>query len=78
MMKFDPEDDNCFVFRSESTEEIETSEKGKDNENEMDRELEKELLNELDNTNWQKISLLVMTGKTLSWKKYRRKEKDSL
>ncbi|CAO3686209.1 unnamed protein product [Rhizopus stolonifer] len=47
MMNFDPDDENAFVFRSESTEEIEARENDKDNEKEMDGELEEELLNKL-------------------------------
>lgn len=40
MMNLGPEDENDFVFRSESTEEIKARENGKNNEKEMDGELE--------------------------------------
>ncbi|KAI7904577.1 uncharacterized protein BX663DRAFT_541591 [Cokeromyces recurvatus] len=48
MMTFDSQDENDFLFRSESTEEIEAREKYKNNAKEMDQDLEKELLSELD------------------------------
>lgn len=43
MMNFDPEDENDFVFRSESTEEIKARGNDKNNEKEMDGELEESI-----------------------------------
>lgn len=75
MMNFDPEDENDFVFRSESTEEIEARENDKNNEKEMDGELEEELLNELNDIKLEEDIVTSSDWEDFIMKKISRKRK---
>lgn len=74
MMNFDPEDENDFVFRSESTEEIEARENDKNNKKEMDGELEEEL-NELNDIKLEEDIVTSSDWEDFIMKKISRKRK---